>query len=114
MSEAPRLSQGQVRVTWDPQPSRGGCQARHTNRKTGPWACAVSGDKHSPREWTVVRGDLLPFLPTDLEQPEVEAMKQALTSCGFDCWETSIGAPGVSVHMAASLDPPVRQALDGL
>eukprot|EP00069_Balaena_mysticetus_P013516 bmy_08290T0 len=51
---------------------------------------------------------------TDLERPEVEAMKQALTSCGFDCWETSIGAPGVSVHTAASLDAPVRQALDGL
>uniref|UniRef100_A0A8C9BAG7 mevalonate kinase n=1 Tax=Phocoena sinus TaxID=42100 RepID=A0A8C9BAG7_PHOSS len=54
------------------------------------------------------------LLRPDLEQPEVEAMKQALTSCGFDCWETSIGAPGVSVHTAASLDPPVWQALDGL
>ncbi|XP_028341009.1 mevalonate kinase isoform X3 [Physeter macrocephalus] len=54
-----------------------------------------------------------PAVP-DLEQPEVEAMKQALTSCGFDCWETSIGAPGVSIHTAASLDAPVRQALDGL
>ncbi|XP_028341013.1 mevalonate kinase isoform X7 [Physeter macrocephalus] len=54
------------------------------------------------------------LLRPDLEQPEVEAMKQALTSCGFDCWETSIGAPGVSIHTAASLDAPVRQALDGL
>ncbi|XP_057162034.1 mevalonate kinase isoform X4 [Ursus arctos] len=54
------------------------------------------------------------LLRPDLEQPEVEAMKQALTDCGFDCWETSIGAPGVSVHSAASLDAPVRQALDGL
>ncbi|CAK7314489.1 Mevalonate kinase [Vulpes lagopus] len=54
------------------------------------------------------------LLRPDLEQPEVEAMKQALTSCGFDCWETSIGAPGVSIHSAASLDTQVQRALDGL
>ncbi|XP_037673127.1 mevalonate kinase [Choloepus didactylus] len=54
------------------------------------------------------------LLKPDLEQPEVEATKQALTSCGFDCWETSIGAPGVSVHSAASLDTRIQQALDGL
>ncbi|XP_032327292.1 mevalonate kinase isoform X2 [Camelus ferus] len=54
------------------------------------------------------------LLRPDLERPEVEATKQALTNCGFDCWETSIGAPGVSMHAAASLDAPVRQALDGL
>lgn len=50
----------------------------------------------------------------DLERAEVEATKQALTSCGFDCWETSIGAPGVSMHSTASLDGPVRRALGGL
>ncbi|XP_030893568.1 mevalonate kinase [Leptonychotes weddellii] len=54
------------------------------------------------------------LLRPDLEQPEVEATKQALTDCGFDCWETSIGAPGISIHSAASLDVPVRQALVGL
>ncbi|XP_019504704.1 PREDICTED: mevalonate kinase [Hipposideros armiger] len=54
------------------------------------------------------------LLRPDLEGPEVEATKQALTSYGFDCWETSVGAPGVSVHAAASLDTAVRQALDGL
>uniref|UniRef100_A0A2K6US23 Mevalonate kinase n=1 Tax=Saimiri boliviensis boliviensis TaxID=39432 RepID=A0A2K6US23_SAIBB len=54
------------------------------------------------------------LLKPGLEQPEVEATKQALTSCGFDCWETSIGAPGVSIHSATSLDSRVRQALDGL
>uniref|UniRef100_A0A8D0RT16 Mevalonate kinase n=1 Tax=Sus scrofa TaxID=9823 RepID=A0A8D0RT16_PIG len=51
------------------------------------------------------------LLRPDLERPEVEDTKQALTSCGFDCWETSIGAPGVFVHMAASLDASVQQAL---
>ncbi|KAM8918097.1 mevalonate kinase isoform 1-T1 [Lycaon pictus] len=54
------------------------------------------------------------LLRPDLEQPKVEAMKQALTSCGFDCWETSIGAPGISIHSAASLDTQVQRALDGL
>ncbi|XP_062942777.1 mevalonate kinase [Cynocephalus volans] len=54
------------------------------------------------------------LLKPDLEQSEVEAVKQALTSCGFDCWETSIGAPGVSIHSATSLDSYVQQALDGL
>lgn len=54
------------------------------------------------------------LLRPDLERPEVEDTKQALTSCGFDCWETSIGAPGVFVHMAASLDASVQQALGDL
>ncbi|KAH0516944.1 Mevalonate kinase [Microtus ochrogaster] len=51
------------------------------------------------------------LLKPGLERAKVEAAKQALTSCGFDCWETSIGAPGVSMHSAASVDDPVRQAL---
>ncbi|XP_055970468.1 mevalonate kinase [Sorex fumeus] len=54
------------------------------------------------------------LLRPDLEQPEVEAVKRALSSHGFDCWETIIGGPGVTVHVAASLDAPVRQALAGL
>nr|KAF6466531.1 mevalonate kinase [Rousettus aegyptiacus] len=54
------------------------------------------------------------LLRPDLESPKVEAVKQALTSNGFDCWETSIGAPGVSIHSSSSLDALVQQALDGL
>nr|KAF6272915.1 mevalonate kinase [Pipistrellus kuhlii] len=54
------------------------------------------------------------LLRPGLEGPEVEATKQALTGCGFDCWETSVGAPGISIHTAASLDAPIRQALGGL
>lgn len=57
---------------------------------------------------------LLPFLPADVERPEVEATKRALSGYGFDCWETSVGAPGVSVHTAASLDASVQQGLDSL
>lgn len=51
------------------------------------------------------------LLKPGLERAKVEAAKQALTGCGFDCWETSIGAPGVSVHSTASVEDPVRQAL---
>lgn len=52
------------------------------------------------------------LLRPDLEPLEVEAAKQALSDCGFDCWETSIGAPGVSIHSTATLDAPICQALD--
>ncbi|XP_069850784.1 mevalonate kinase-like isoform X3 [Dipodomys merriami] len=51
------------------------------------------------------------LLKPGVEPATVEATKQALTGFGFDCWETSLGAPGVSVHSAASLDVPVQQAL---
>lgn len=51
------------------------------------------------------------LLKPGLERAKVEATKQALTGCGFDCWETSIGAPGVSMHSATSLEDPIRQAL---
>ncbi|XP_045152761.1 mevalonate kinase [Echinops telfairi] len=54
------------------------------------------------------------LLRPDVGQPTVEVTKQALAGCGFDCWETSIGAPGVSIHQAASLDTAIRQALNGL
>ncbi|XP_055462394.1 mevalonate kinase [Psammomys obesus] len=51
------------------------------------------------------------LLKPGLERAKVEAAKQALNGCGFDCWETSIGAPGVSAHLAASMADPVQQAL---
>lgn len=54
------------------------------------------------------------LLRTDTEPPEVEATKQELISCGFECWETSIGGAGVSVHAATSLDDSVQKALDSL
>jgi mevalonate kinase len=57
---------------------------------------------------------MMAFLPPGLEQAKLEAAKQALTGCGFDCWETSIGVSGVSAHSATSLDGPVQQRLGGL
>ncbi|XP_074062217.1 mevalonate kinase [Macrotis lagotis] len=52
------------------------------------------------------------LLRPGLEQSVVEATKQALTSCGFECWETIIGAPGVSLHSASSLKADILQALN--
>uniref|UniRef100_A0A7N4PGQ1 Mevalonate kinase n=1 Tax=Sarcophilus harrisii TaxID=9305 RepID=A0A7N4PGQ1_SARHA len=53
------------------------------------------------------------LLRPGLEQSVVEAAKQALTDCGFECWETTVGAPGVSLHAASSLKANVLQALAG-
>ncbi|XP_001364115.1 mevalonate kinase [Monodelphis domestica] len=54
------------------------------------------------------------LLRPGLDQSVVEAIKQALTSCGFECWETTIGGPGVSLHSEASLKANVLQALNSL
>ncbi|XP_043843156.1 mevalonate kinase [Dromiciops gliroides] len=52
------------------------------------------------------------LLRPGLEQSVVEATKQDLTDCGFECWETTIGAPGVSLHSMSSLKADVLQALN--
>ncbi|XP_020863711.1 mevalonate kinase isoform X3 [Phascolarctos cinereus] len=52
------------------------------------------------------------LLRPGLEQSVVEATKQALIGCGFECWETTIGAPGVSLHSESSLKADVLQALN--
>ncbi|XP_068937730.1 mevalonate kinase [Petaurus breviceps papuanus] len=54
------------------------------------------------------------LLRPGLEQSVVEAAKQALIDCGFECWETIIGAPGVSLHSASSLKADVLQALNSV
>uniref|UniRef100_A0A670ZYA5 Mevalonate kinase n=1 Tax=Pseudonaja textilis TaxID=8673 RepID=A0A670ZYA5_PSETE len=36
-----------------------------------------------------------------------------LTHCGFECWETVIGAPGVSAHALPCLRAEVQKALQG-
>ncbi|XP_051828962.1 mevalonate kinase isoform X2 [Antechinus flavipes] len=53
------------------------------------------------------------LLRPGLEQSVVDATKQALTDCGFECWETTVGAPGVSLHAASSLKADVLRALAG-
>ncbi|NWR22004.1 KIME kinase, partial [Emberiza fucata] len=51
------------------------------------------------------------LLPPDTSPLAVEAAKQDLCACGFECWETKIGAPGVTLHSCSSLSAPVLHAL---
>ncbi|XP_070619468.1 mevalonate kinase-like isoform X4 [Erythrolamprus reginae] len=43
----------------------------------------------------------------------VEGAIRELTRCGFECWETAIGAPGVSAHSLSCLKADVQKALTG-
>ncbi|NXQ36394.1 KIME kinase, partial [Alaudala cheleensis] len=51
------------------------------------------------------------LLPPDTSLLAVAAAKQDLCACGFECWETKIGAPGVSLHSCSSLSAHVLHAL---
>ncbi|MEE6512636.1 hypothetical protein FKM82_019765 [Ascaphus truei] len=54
------------------------------------------------------------LLRPDVDPAVVEAAKRELTGCGFQCWETSIGAPGVSVHPPSSVIEEVKQAFSAI
>ncbi|KAG8145965.1 putative Mevalonate kinase protein [Naja naja] len=43
----------------------------------------------------------------------VEDAIRDLTRCGFECWETVIGAPGISAHALPCLRAEVQKALQG-
>ncbi|XP_059683524.1 mevalonate kinase isoform X2 [Gavia stellata] len=51
------------------------------------------------------------LLRPDTSPLAVEAAKQDLCACGFECWETNIGAPGVTLHSSSSLNAEVLHAL---
>ncbi|NWR80066.1 KIME kinase, partial [Centropus unirufus] len=51
------------------------------------------------------------LLRPDTSPLAVEAAKQDLCACGFECWETNIGAPGVTLHHPSSLNAQVLHAL---
>ncbi|XP_054028988.1 mevalonate kinase [Dryobates pubescens] len=51
------------------------------------------------------------LLRPDTSLLAMEAAKEDLCACGFECWETSIGAPGVTLHSSSSLNAKVLQAL---
>ncbi|OCU01680.1 mevalonate kinase [Xenopus laevis] len=59
-------------------------------------------------------GCAITLLRTDTDHAVVETVKQELTNYGFQCWETSIGALGVSVHLPSSLTEDVREAFSNL
>ncbi|KGL89465.1 Mevalonate kinase [Charadrius vociferus] len=51
------------------------------------------------------------LLRPDTSPLAVEAAKRDLCACGFECWETNIGAPGVTLHSFSSLNAEVLHAL---
>ncbi|NWH74985.1 KIME kinase, partial [Piaya cayana] len=51
------------------------------------------------------------LLRPDTSPLAVEAAKRDLCACGFECWETNIGAPGVTLHHSSSLKAEVLHAL---
>lgn len=53
----------------------------------------------------------LAFLLADATPLAVEAAKRDLCACGFECWETDIGAPGVTLHSSSALNAEVLHAL---
>ncbi|KFW83328.1 Mevalonate kinase, partial [Manacus vitellinus] len=56
-------------------------------------------------------GCAITLLPPDTSPLAVEAAKQDLCACGFECWETKIGAPGVTLHSLSSLNTQVLHML---
>ncbi|CAM4566167.1 mevalonate kinase isoform X1 [Lepidochelys kempii] len=52
-------------------------------------------------------GCAITLLRPDTDPLMVEAARQDLSACGFECWETSIGAPGICLHSLSSLKAEV-------
>ncbi|KAM5193827.1 mevalonate kinase [Mantella aurantiaca] len=59
-------------------------------------------------------GCAITLLRPDVDQSVVEAAKQQLLDCGYQCWETSIGAPGVSLHSSVSLPQDIIRAFSNV
>ncbi|XP_053558086.1 mevalonate kinase [Bombina bombina] len=59
-------------------------------------------------------GCAITLLRPDVDLSVVEAVKRELTDCGFQCWQTSIGAPGVSVHHLSDLTEDINSALNSI
>ncbi|XP_075709782.1 mevalonate kinase [Rhinoderma darwinii] len=57
-------------------------------------------------------GCAITLLQPDIEPTVVDAAKQQLSDCGYQCWETSIGAPGVSLHSSSSLPDDITRPLN--
>lgn len=57
-------------------------------------------------------GCAITLLHPDIEPTVVDAAKQQLSDCGYQCWETSIGAPGVSFHSLSSLPEDVTRSFN--
>ncbi|XP_060105707.1 mevalonate kinase isoform X2 [Heteronotia binoei] len=59
-------------------------------------------------------GCAITLLRPDTAASVVEATIGDLRNCGFECWETDIGAPGIRAHSLQSLKAEVLQAFGGM
>ncbi|XP_072271479.1 mevalonate kinase isoform X2 [Pyxicephalus adspersus] len=59
-------------------------------------------------------GCAITLLRPDVDHSVVEAVKQQLVDCGYQCWETSIGAPGVTLHSSLSLPEDIINAFSNV
>ncbi|XP_048370978.1 mevalonate kinase [Sphaerodactylus townsendi] len=59
-------------------------------------------------------GCAVTLLRPDTTPPVVEAAVRDLSDCGFECWETDIGAPGICAHSPQSLRAEVLKAFSGV
>jgi len=55
---------------------------------------------------------VLSFLLAETDASVIQSTFEELKSCGFDCWETSIGAPGVQQHSSAVLSQDILKILN--
>ncbi|XP_030271550.1 mevalonate kinase [Sparus aurata] len=53
------------------------------------------------------------LLRPETDSSVVQTTAQDLKDCGFDCWETSIGGPGVQQHSPLSVKEEVLEILNG-
>ncbi|XP_075023647.1 mevalonate kinase isoform X1 [Calonectris borealis] len=74
------------------------------------WVTASHG-LHSKLTGAGGGGCGITLLRPDTSPLAVEAAKRDLCACGFECWETNIGAPGVTLHSSSSLNAEVLHAL---
>ncbi|KAM9331386.1 mevalonate kinase [Gastrophryne carolinensis] len=74
----------------------------------------ASHDLHSKLTGAGGGGCAVTLLRPGVDPGVVEAAKQQLLDCGYECWETSIGAPGVSVHSPASVPEDIIQAFSNV
>lgn len=52
------------------------------------------------------------FCLVETSSAVVKTTVQDLKDCGFDCWETSIGGPGVQQHASSSVKEEILEVLN--
>ncbi|XP_030646889.1 mevalonate kinase [Chanos chanos] len=57
-------------------------------------------------------GCAITLLRPDTDGSLIQSTREDLKECGFDCWETSIGAPGVQQHSPCSVKEDIMEILN--